>query len=367
MTLTFTHKTLASRVLFGAGRAVDNVKAEVERLDAARVMVITTRSQASLAQAISDVVPVALTWTDVAQHVPIETALQARRAAAQAGIDVIVAAGGGSTTGLAKAVALTSGIPIIAVPTTYAGSEATDVWGLTENGRKTTGSDPRVLPVAIVYDALLTMSLPIGLSVASGLNAIAHCVDSLWAPKADPVNAALATDGIRALDTGLRSIVAAPDDASGRDQALLGTYLAATAFASAGSGMHHKICHVLGGTYGLPHAETHAIVLPHVAAFNLPAAPGAERRLADALNGRTGHSGLGGLLEAIAAPTALRDYGFDEADIPEAARIILPAIPPSNPRSVSEDDLRGLLRAAWAGTRPDEYATSLPPTAGDDA
>ncbi len=230
--------------------------------------------------------------------------------------------------------------------------------------------------MAIVYDALLTMSLPVGLSVASGLNAIAHCVDSLWAPKSDPVNAALATDGIRALDTGLRSIVAAPDDESGRDQALLGTYLAATAFASAGSGMHHKICHVLGGTYGLPHAETHAIVLPHVAAFNLPAAPGAERRLADALNGRrgrtgqTGQSGLGGLLdlrEAIDAPTALRDYGFDEADIPEAARIILPAIPPSNPRSVSEDDLRGLLRAAWAGTRPDEHATSLPLAAGDDA
>ncbi|ARC56648.1 Maleylacetate reductase [Frondihabitans sp. 762G35] len=358
MTLSFTHETRAGRVLFGAGLAVENVVAEVQRLGAARVMVVTSGSQAALARSLADVIPVALTWTDVVQHVPLETAARARRAATEAGIDVVVAVGGGSTTGLAKAIALTTGIPIVAVPTTYAGSEATDVWGLTEDGRKTTGSDPRVLPVAIVYDAQLTRDLPVGLSVASGLNAIAHCVDSLWAPRADPINAALATEGIRALAAGLRAVVATADDADGRDRALLGTYLAATAFASAGSGLHHKICHVLGGTYGLPHAETHAVVLPYVAAFTLPAAPAAERRLADALGASTGLGGLESLRRDLHAPTALRDHGFSESDIPEAARLIVSAVPPSHPRPVTEAVLRVLLRAAWAGTPADDFAHS---------
>lgn len=348
--LTFTHATLPARVVFETGRAVPHVVSEVGRLGAQRVMVIATASQGELAGAVAAALPVALSWTEVAPHVPVETAERARRAATDAEADVIVAIGGGSTTGLAKAVALTTGIPIIAVPTTYAGSEATDVWGLTENGRKTTGSDPRVLPRAIVYDPDLTTTLPRDLTVASGLNALAHCVDSLWAPRADPINAAFATEGIRALGAGLRAVTASPADGSGRSEALLGTYLAAAAFASAGSGLHHKICHALGGTYGLPHAETHAIVLPYVAAFTLPAAAAAERRLADAFGSESGLSGLQELRRDVSAPVALRDHGFRAEDIPEAARIILPAVPASHPRPVAEEDLRAILTAAWAGS-----------------
>jgi maleylacetate reductase len=161
------------------------------------------------------------------------------------------------------------------VPTTYAGSEATNVWGLTEASRKTTGTDDRVLPVTVIYDAELTLSLPQGLSIASGLNALAHCIDSMWAPRTDPINQALAAEGIHALNDGLPAVSNDPNDLTGRELALYGAYLSAVAFASAGSGMHHKICHVLGGRWNLPHAQTHAVVLPYVLAFNAPAASAA--------------------------------------------------------------------------------------------
>lgn len=346
----FVHETRAARVVFGAGRATGNVVAEIERMRATRAMLIASGSQSALAEGVRAVAPVAMIWSDVAQHVPVEVAERARRAADEAGVDVLVAIGGGSATGLAKAVALTTGIPIIVVPTTYAGSEATDVWGLTENGRKVTGTDPRVLPSSIVYDPQLTASLPRGLAIASGLNALAHCVDSLWAPRADPLNAALATEGARALHAGMRRIARDSSDGPGGEEMLLGSYLAATAFASAGSGLHHKICHVLGGTYGLPHAETHAIVLPYVAAFTLPSAPDAERRLRQAFAADDALAGLQALRREVGAPVALRDHGFRRDDIPEAADIILPVVPASHPRRVTREDVEALLHAAWAGT-----------------
>jgi maleylacetate reductase len=196
------------------------------------------------------------------------------------------------------------------------------------------------------------MSLPVGMSVASGLNALAHCVDSMWAPSADPVNAAFAAEGIRSLAAGLPRVVADPMDLDGREHALYAAYLSATAFASAGSGLHHKICHVLGGKYNLPHAQTHATVLPYVLAFNGPAAPDAERRIAAAFGATAALDGLVALKQELNAPHALADYGFTEDSIAEAAEAILPSVPPSNPRPVTEADLRALLRAAWSGSDP---------------
>jgi alcohol dehydrogenase class IV len=285
-------------------------------------------------------------------HTPVDVTERALALVRESGADCLVAVGGGSTTGLAKAIALATGLPIVAVPTTYAGSEATSVWGLTEGARKTTGTDPRVLPRVIIYDAALTTSLPAAMSVASGLNALAHCVDSMWAPGADPINAAMAAEGITALRAGLPAVAAHPADLAGREQALYAAYLSAVAFASAGSGLHHKICHVLGGAYNLPHAQTHAVVLPYVLAFNGPAAPKAEQRIAAALGAREALAGLQDLRRELDAPRALRDYGFAEAQIPAAADAILPAVPPSNPRPVTASDLRRLLRAAWAGADP---------------
>jgi maleylacetate reductase len=352
MRLRFEHESQFQRVRFGSGEAATLLADEVRRLRASAVMVIAGGSAEELADRITLDLPVAHRHGDVVMHVPVETADKARAIVAERGIDLLVSVGGGSATGLAKAVALTTGMPIVAVPTTYAGSEATNVWGLTEGGRKTTGIDPRVLPRSIVYDASLTLGLPVPMSVASGINALAHCIDSMWAPRSDPINRALATEGIRALRVGLPRVVVDPSQLEGREHALYGAYLSAVAFSSAGSGLHHKICHVLGGAFNLPHAQTHAVVLPHVLAFNAPSAPDAEARIAAAFGVDRAIRGLQVLRQQLDAPQALRDYGFDEADIPRAVDLILPAVPPDNPTPVTPASLTRLLRAAWTGDEP---------------
>ncbi|RSZ64668.1 maleylacetate reductase [Corynebacterium hylobatis] len=352
MSLSFEHVTLGQRVLFGHGQAADHLSAEVERLGAGKVMVIAGEREVEIAEQVAARIDVAVWHSDVVMHVPVEVAETARRKATDNGVDLLVCVGGGSTTGLAKAVALTTGIPIIAVPTTYAGSEATNVWGLTEAARKTTGVDHKVLPATVIYDSALTLSLPVDMSVASGLNGMAHCIDSLWGPKADPINAALAAEGIRALSAGLPKIVADPQSIAGRDEALYGAYLSAVAFASAGSGLHHKICHVLGGTFNLPHAQTHATVLPYVLAFNAPHAPQAEARAAAAFGTGTALEGLQKLREQVDAPQKLSDYGFTAEGIPETVCIVLEKLPANNPREITADNLTALLTAALNGDDP---------------
>lgn len=352
MNLIFEHVTLGQRVLFGTGKAAENLTAEVERLGARKVMMIASEFEAPGAASVAAGINVALNYDDVAPHVPIEKAQKARAAAAEHKIDLLVCVGGGSTTGLAKAIAMTTQLPIIAVPTTYAGSEATNVWGITEESRKTTGVDDDVLPTTVIYDAELTLSLPVELSVASGLNALAHCVDSMWAPRADPINQALAAEGIRALAAGLLLVKADPHDTTGREQALYGAYLAAVAFASAGSGMHHKICHALGGAFNMPHAQTHATVLPYVLAFNAPFAPEAEKRIAAAFGTGDAVTGLNTLRRALNAPVALKDHGLAEVNIPQSVQLILPILPASNPRPVTAENLEALLTAAWSGVTP---------------
>lgn len=351
MGLVFEHVTLAQRVLFGSGRAAEHLAAEVARLGAERVMVIASPSGRMLAEKVASGTEVALWHSEVVMHVPAETARAAQASALEHEIELIVCIGGGSATGLAKAIALGSGIPIIAIPTTYAGSEATNVWGMTEASRKTTGVDDAVLPKSVIYDAALTLTLPAELSVASGLNALAHCVDSMWAPRTDPINQTLAAEGIRALSRALPRVRENPNDLGAREEAQYGAYLSAVAFASAGSGLHHKICHILGGAYSLPHAQTHAILLPHVLAFNAPASPMAQQRIGDALGAAEAVKGLNRLCDGLDAPKALKDYdGFSEEAIPAAIELILPAIPASNPRRATARDLEELLRAAWSGT-----------------
>jgi alcohol dehydrogenase class IV len=346
----FTHDWLPQRVRFATGEATRALAEEVRRLEASRVMAIA--SVADRAEPVLAGVPVAVLHTDVAMHVPVETAARARTVAAEHDADALVCVGGGSTTGLAKAVALTTGLPILAVPTTYAGSEATDVWGLTEHGRKTTGTDRRVLPRTIVYDASLTLGLPVATSVASGLNAVAHCVDAMWGPRADPVDQTLAVEGVRGLREGLTRVAGDPAELGGREQTLYGAYLGAVAFASAGSGLHHKICHVLGGMFALPHAETHAVVLPYVLALNAPAVPELDRRMAGALAADSALDGLLALREKLGAPTNLRDLGLREDDIAAAVAPILDAAPPDNPMPVTPATIESLLHAAWAGKEP---------------
>lgn len=348
----FQHETLGQRVLFGSGTAQEHLYQEVSRIGGARVMAIASRRDHGLAVRLTETFPSVHHHNEVVPHVPVDVVDQATLAATQTNTDVIVSIGGGSATGLAKAVALSSGLPIVAVPTTYAGSEATNIWGITSGSRKTTGNDPRVLPVSIVYDAQLTLSLPVGLSVASGMNALAHCIDAFWAPRANPINAALAAEGIRTLAAGLAEIVVAPNSIEAREFALLGTYLAGVALTSAGSGLHHKICHVLGGAFGLPHAATHSAILPHVAAFNLPASDGAAERIALALGGHDAIEALVRLRNTLYAPRALSEYGLLEEQIPQAVSLALEAVPTSNPRVVSRADMTQIIMGAWAGKDP---------------
>jgi maleylacetate reductase len=348
--LRFSHRTLGQRVVLDPGQAASRLLAELDRLDPRAVMVIGGARQRPLLDRLAD--RTALRWTEVAQHVPVALAVRARAAAAEHGVDVVVAVGGGSAIGLAKAIALDRPVRIVAVPTTYAGSEATNVWGLTDESGKRTGSDDRVLPETVVYDPALTLSMPAELAAASGLNAVAHCVDSFWGPAADPIDTALAGEGLRALDAGLRALTVDAGDLSGRGRTQYGCYLAAVAFASAGSAMHHKICHVLGGRFDLPHAATHAIVLPYVLAYNAGCAPAAAERIAVALGVADPVQGIEELRTLLVAPRALRDIGLREADLPAAVEAALPAIPPSNPRPVDAGALSRLLRAAWAGDDP---------------
>ncbi|WP_120006542.1 maleylacetate reductase [Nesterenkonia muleiensis] len=358
MTMRFTHQTLGQRVLFGAGNTVSDLVAESERISAgdgaaSRIMLIVSDSVSTIADAIEDKLPVAHRHRGARRHVPVEDAHTARHEAEQADIDLILCLGGGSAVGLAKAVALTAHLPIIAVPTTYAGSEATNVWGMTENGRKTTGVDDAVLPASVIYDADLVRDLPAELTVASGINALAHSIDSMWAPRANPINQAWATEAMRALAEGLPQVAHHPAESrEGRQQMQYGAYLSAVAFASAGSALHHKICHVLGGAFDLPHAQTHSVVLPYVLAFNAPATPEAAVRIAAALGAEHPVEGLQTLRQRIDAPQALRDHGLKEEHLEEAAQLVLGATPETNPRHVTSRDAERLVYAMWAGEDP---------------
>ncbi|MGO1509521.1 MAG: maleylacetate reductase [Actinomycetaceae bacterium] len=360
---TTTFVAHPQRVVSGAGAARTALAGEIEAVGGGPVLVVVSEREAAIAEAplaalAGSGIEVAATFTDVRPHVPADAAEAARAVAREHGVRTVLSVGGGSTTGLAKAVALTDDVRIVAVPTTYAGSEATVVWGITENQRKTNGSDPRVLPASIVYDPELTVTLPAGLSVTSGLNAMAHCIDSLWGPSASTVTDAYATEGIRALGQGLAPVVTDGSDLAARARLQDATYLAAAAFSAAGSGMHHKICHVLGGRFDLEHAALHTVVLPHVLAFNAEAAPGAAGRVASALGAAgygDGGDAVGALLalyDALDAPRSLGALGLREEDLDEAAELALEKIPASNPRAVDVAQLRALLGRAQSGERP---------------
>jgi maleylacetate reductase len=349
--LDFEYEALPVRVIFGLGVAGRELAGVVDDLGVRRALVIVTEREAPLARRL--IAPfaerVAGIFTDVHPHVPVNVAEAARAAAAQHGADAVLSIGGGSTTGTAKAVALTTGLPIVAVPTTYAGSEVTPVWGLTEAGRKTTGTDRRVLPRAVVYDPELTLTLPPALSAVSGLNAVAHCVEAFWGPRANPVTSLLAEEGIRALSCGLTGVVRDPGNLEARSGLLYGAWLAGTVFATAGSGLHHKICHVLGGAYDLPHAELHAVVLPHATALVASSLPDVDARLAEALRAPDGTaaSALAALARSLGVPTALREIGLPEDELARATQLVAEYVP-----DWSQADIESLLAGAWRGDLP---------------
>ena len=350
----FTYEALPGRVVFGAGASRERLAEEVGRLEAERVLLVATGQEKELAEELARPLGERLVgrFTGVRPHVPIEVAERAKNAAREVGADCLLSVGGGSTTGTAKAVALETGFPIVAVPTTYAGSEMTPVYGLTSGQRKRTGKSLKVLPKVVIYDPELTFSLPDFITGPSAMNAMAHCVEAFYAPGANPITSLVAEGGIRALASGVPGAVSRPEGLDGRTQTLYGAYLAGAAFAAAGGGIHHKICHVLGGAYDLPHAETHTVVLPQAVAFNEKAVPEVMQRVARALGAEEAASGLYDLARRIGAPTALKDVGMKEENLDEAVTLILQEAPRDNPRPVDKAGIRGLLEDAYAGRRP---------------
>ena len=337
--------------MFGAG-AVRQLAGEVDRLGAKRVLMIGTPGRAAMVKRLAELLSgrVAGFFDQAVMHTPLEVATQARELAASLGADCCVAIGGGSTIGFGKAIALTSGLPVLAVPTTYSGSEMTTIWGLSEGGAKKTGRDPRVLPKTVIYDPELTLDLPASVSAASGMNAIAHCVEALYAPDGNPIISLMAEEGIRALSTALPAIVANPKDAAARAEALYGAWLAGSTISTTTVGLHHKLCHVLGGL-GLPHAETHSIVLPHAVRYNQEAAPEAMARIGKAIQNQNAAAGIFDLEKKLGLPLRLAEIGMKEPDLERAARIATQA-PYPNPKKVEYAPVLELLTAAFEGRRP---------------
>ncbi|UFN48469.1 maleylacetate reductase [Roseomonas sp. OT10] len=348
----FVYDALPTRVVFGSG-TLGRVAEEVRMLGCRRVMVLTGmeqrgRGNALLAQ-LGDAG--AGLFAEAAMHTPVAVTERALAAVGEAGADGLVALGGGSAIGLGKAIALRTDLPQIAIPTTYAGSEATPVLGQTEGERKTTQRTRKVLPEVILYDVDLTLTLPAPMSATSGLNAIAHAVEALYAPDGNPVTASLAEQGIAALAQALPPIVADPGDREARSDALFGAWACGTCLGTVSMGLHHRLCHVLGGSFGLPHAATHAIILPHVAAFNAREARGAMARVARALGSPDAPGGLFDLAARLGVPSALRDIGMPEDGLDRAAALATEK-PVPNPRPVTSRAIRDLLDDAWQGRRP---------------
>jgi alcohol dehydrogenase class IV len=349
---TFVFQANLPRVVFGPG-ALSQVGAEIERLGARRALVLSTPDQATSAERVAGLLGgrSAGVFAKAVMHVPIETARAAREEAARLGADCAVVIGGGSTTGLGKAIALESSLPILAIPTTYAGSEMTPIWGITEAGVKKTGRDARVLPRTVIYDPELTLTLPYGLTVTSALNAIAHAAEGLYAHDGNPVVALMAEEGIRASAAALAPLQSDPANLDARGAALYGAWLCGTVLGSVAMGLHHKLCHTLGGSFNLPHAEVHTVILPHALAYNASAAPQAMHRVARALGAPDAARGVFDLARRHGVPVSLAAIGMPAEGLDRAADLAV-STPYPNPRPLERDALRALLQRAFDGAPP---------------
>jgi maleylacetate reductase len=356
-TRAFTDE-LPERIVFGVGTE-ERVAAELEGLGARRVLLLAQPHHRAGADRVAAALGsrAAGIFTEMTRQVPVEVAEAARRRAREVEADWVLAHGGGTAIGVAKAVALTEDVAVAAVPTTYAGSERTNIWGLTERGVKTTGRDDRVMPKLVIYDPALTAGLPVAMSLTSILNAMAHSVEALYAADASEVVRDQAEESLAPLLNAMGTIAEDPDSLEGRSEALYGAYLAATALGRASMGLHHKLCHVLGGSFGTPHAATHSVILPHVAAFNVRGT--ALARLQRALDHDDPASVIWERAKSLDVPTTLRELGLRNEDLPRAADLAM-AKRYRNPRPFDRSDVLRILEDAFAGRRASRHATPSP-------
>jgi alcohol dehydrogenase class IV len=347
----FIYNASPSRVIFGRG-TIQQLPSEISRQALKSPLLLTTPQQVAQAETLKTILNGAIAgiFTEATMHTPTNITEKALEYARSISADSIISIGGGSTIGLGKALSIRTGLPHICIPTTYAGSEMTPILGETADGVKKTRSDPKILPGTVIYDVDLTMTLPASMSATSGVNAIAHAVEALYAQNTNPVISLLALEGTKALASALPKIVAAPSDVEARTKALYGAWLCGLCLGSVGMSLHHKLCHTLGGSFNLPHAETHTIVLPHALAYNAPEISGVMKQLAEVLPGSDGDAikGLNVLLENLKVKRGLKEFGMKEEDVDKAADIAV-SNPYWNPRKVEKEGVRELIRRAWAG------------------
>jgi maleylacetate reductase len=348
----FVYHSAPMRVVFGAG-TLRQLPEELTRLGVSRALVLATPRQTTQVADISDLIGgrLAGVFTGAVMHTPVDVTEQAMAKVRQVDADCVIAIGGGSTTGLGKAIALRTDLPQIVLPTSYAGSEMTPILGETRGGIKTTQSSPKILPEVVIYDVDLTMAMPARLSATSGINAIAHAVEALYARDRNPIISLMAQEGIGTLAHALPRICAQPNDKAARSDALCGAWLCGVCLGAVGMALHHKLCHTLGGLFNLPHAETHTVILPHALAYNSAAAPDAVARIATALGVTDPARGLHDLARQLGAPQSLHAIGMPESGIDQAADLAV-TNPYWNPRPIERTAIRDLIARAWRGEPP---------------
>ena len=350
----FEYEANPGRVIFSPG-SIKKLPAELQKLGLKAPLLLSTSQQVDqvkdLEKLLSDAsIQTAGIYSNATMHTPTHITDEAISFLASRAADCVVSIGGGSTIGLGKAITIRSGLYHICIPTTYAGSEMTPILGETKDGKKTTRSDPKILPRTVIYDVNLTMTLPASLSATSGVNAIAHAVEALYAKNKNPITSLMALDGIKALANALPEIVQNPASQQAREKAQYGAWLCGVCLGSSAMALHHKLCHTLGGTFNLPHAETHTIVLPHALSYNAPAIPNAMEKIASVLPGSNGDAiqGLNVLLDKIGVKRALKDFGMPEDGIEKAAEIAASNQYP-NPRPIDQQAIKEVIRRCWNG------------------
>jgi maleylacetate reductase len=350
--LEFNYKGLPWNILFGAG-ALQRLPEEVEKLGFGRALVLTTAQQQSAGEEILQLLgdKGAGLFSEAKMHVPAQTLEAAISRADEIQADCTVSLGGGSTTGLGKALAAQKSLPNIAIPTSFAGSEMTNIWAVTETDRKVTARDDAVVPTLTIYDPELTLTMPVGFAMVSGVNALAQAIVNVATDKPNPMVASMALEGIRALVSALPRIKANPDDSEARAEALYGASMAGAALGTGSTGLHHKLCHVFGGTFNTPHAETHAILLAHSVAYNTNAAAEGTARVAQAMGVEDAALGIYELVRELGAPLALSEIGIKETDLDQAAEVVTEQAF-NNPEAVTKEKVRALLQHAFEGLPP---------------
>lgn len=337
--------------MFGAGRATQ-VNARLRELGLSSALVVTTESgqrrYAPVIEAMGETVKAR--FTGAQPHCPIDVAKAALNAYLSAKCDCVVSIGGGSTIGLGKYISVEAGAPHIALPTTLSGSEMTPLFGVLVDGEKRSRREPRALANTVVVDPVLAQSLPMRETATTGMNALAHCIEALYVPKSNPLTSQLALTGIDMLYRALTKLAVEPTDLEARTQAAYGATIGGLMVNSVGIGMHHRICHILGGRFEVPHGESNCVVLPHVLAYNASAVPEACAMM-ESMMGANPAVALQRLVRDLGAPVALSELGVPAERIAAIASEAFHHID-HNPLPVDETAVLKLLQASWAGEEP---------------